>query len=433
MIIREVGWIRSHADKLCPVLREKAIGWYRPYRYAPCFTQKPLRSFRSRRQKIPVIVQGTENGFRMVSLDLVAKSAGCNVKRKLALINAFSTDVNAQSLKALVENDTVKRIWYDSEVKAVLDIASPTVGSSLLWDDEITGEGIVVAVLDTGIYAHADLDGRIVGFADFVKNRTEPYDDNGHGTHVAGCIAASGRESGAKYRGPAPGARVVGVKVLNKVGMGSLSTVIEGIQWCIDRKNIRIINMSLGSPANMSYVDDPVCQAVEKAWQDGIVVCVAAGNEGPEPQTVGSPGNHPVVITVGASDDMNTMDTLDDKVAGFSSRGPTRDGHVKPDFLAPGVNIVSLRSPGSFIDKQNKQSRVDSWYTSLSGTSMATPVCSGVAAQLLQVNGSLSPDQVKSLLRETAMDLFGLDPNVQGAGMINGQAAAAAAAKKEDK
>ncbi len=426
MIIREVGWIRSHIDKLCPVLRKQAMEWYRPARYAPCFTQRPLRRLMQRWRRIPVIVQ-TDESAGTLSLDALTGAAKCRVKRKLALINAFSTEVNAESLKLLAENEQVRKVWYDSEVRAVLDVASPTVNAKSLWDEGFTGKEIVVAVLDTGIYEHPDLSGRIIGFKDFIKDKVSPYDDNGHGTHVAGCIAADGKESGVLYRAPAPDACLVGVKVLNKAGMGSLSTVIDGVQWCIaskEKHGIRILNLSLGSQANMSYREDPVCLAVEKAWQAGLVVCVAAGNDGPDTQTIGSPAIHPDVITVGASDDMNTEDISDDRVAVFSSRGPTRDGLVKPDFLAPGVDIVALRSPGSLIDKQNKKARIGKWYTTLSGTSMATPVCAGVAAQLLQVDGSLTPDMVKQALGESARKIGDLDVNVQGAGIIDGLGAA---------
>jgi serine protease AprX len=205
-----------------------------------------------------------------------------------------------------------------------------------------------------------------------------------------------------------------------------LSRVIEGIQWCITNKeafNIKVLNLSLGSTATESFSNDPICQAVEKAWQAGIVVCAAAGNDGPQPRTIGSPGIDPLIITVGALDDMNTVNPEDEMVASFSSRGPTIDGLIKPDVLAPGTNIISLRSPGSLLDRKNKQSRIDNWYTSLSGTSMATPVCSGVVAQLLQLYPALTPDQIKTLLMKTARTLH-LDETVQGAGVIDASRAA---------
>jgi len=422
MILQEVGWIRSSSDKICPVLRKAALEWYRPLKHVPCFMQKPFKFLKQRWRKIPVIVQMDEAHVNSSSVKELAASVSCPIQKQLGLINAFSTKVNARSLEMLVSNSNVKKIWYDREVKAVLDVASPTVQSAPLWKSNLTGKGIVVAVLDTGIYDHPDLSGRIKGFIDLVNQKTKPYDDNGHGTHVAGDIASNGSQSNFRYRGPAPEAGLVGVKVLDKMGSGSLSTVIEGIQWCIENKEtfgIRVVNMSLGAAATESYKNDPVCRAVEKAWESGIVVCVAAGNEGPQPKTINSPGIDPLIITVGALDDLNTVNNEDDRVADFSSRGPTVDDLIKPDVLAPGANIISLRAPGSMLDKKNQQSRVDNWYSSFSGTSMATPVCCGVAAQILQTDESLTPEQVKRRLITTARKIGKMDPNVQGAGVID--------------
>jgi serine protease AprX len=431
MIFQEISWVRSHGNKICPALRKATLEWYRPPKHLPCFIQKPVKYIKQRWRKIPVIVQLKESENHVLAAREIASLAGCPIHRELPLINAFATKVNAKTLESLVRNNNVNKIWYDRKVMAVLDVASPTVQAPPLWNAGFTGKGIVVAVVDTGIYEHPDLAGRIVAFKDLVNQQIRPYDDNGHGTHVAGDIASNGSQSNFLYRGPAPEAGLVGVKVLDKNGSGLLSTVIDGIQWCIDNREttgIRVLNLSLGSPATESYTGDPLCQAVEKAWDSGIVVCAAAGNEGPEPRTISSPGIHPGIITVGAMNDMNTTSSGDDRVADFSSRGPTIDDLTKPDVLAPGVNIISLRAPGSTLDKQNKQSRVGTWYSSLSGTSMATPVCAGVVAQLLQANGSLTPDRVKARLVETALKLDDLDPNTQGAGVINAQKAASAAA-----
>ncbi|MFX4262241.1 S8 family peptidase [Pelotomaculum propionicicum] len=436
MIFKESGWIRSHAARLCPQTKKAALKWYRPVKYLPCFLYKPFNYLRQRFYKIPVIVQAAETRQGEHSFKDLAVWANCRVHRELPLINSFATKVTAGQMEKLLQNNLVKKIWYDREVKAVLDMASSTVRSAPLWERDITGRGIVVAVLDTGIYAHPDLGGRIVGFKDFVKNKTNPYDDNGHGTHVAGDIGSDGSQSGNLYRGPAPDAGLVGVKVLDKEGTGTLSTVIEGIQWCIDNKEslgIRVLSMSLGTTAIEAYNDDPVCQAVEKAWTNGIVVCVAAGNDGPQPKTITSPGIDPLVITVGAVDDMDTLTLDDNQAAWFSSRGPTIDGFIKPDVLAPGVNIISLRSPGSTLDKENKKSRISNWYIPLSGTSMATPVCAGVAALMLQIDGTLPPDQVKKRLMENTNTLVSLDPNIQGAGVIDAVKAANAGAGQKNK
>lgn len=166
------------------------------------------------------------------------------------------------------------------------------------------------------------MEGRITAFKDFVKNKATPYDDNGHGTHCAGDVAGNGLLSDGKYRGPAPDANLVGIKVLNKMGSGSLSTVIAGIKWCIQNKSqyqINVLSLSLGSTAEQSAADDPGVKAVEAAWDNGMVVCVAAGNAGPSEQTIGSPGISSKVITVGAVDDHNTVDRSEDVVADFQA------------------------------------------------------------------------------------------------------------------
>lgn len=309
-------------------------------------------------------------------------------------------------------------------------------------DTVLTGKGITIAVIDTGIHPHQDLEGRIKGFKDFVNNREGAYDDNGHGTHCAGDAVGNGFLSGEKYVAPAPDAKVIGVKVLDNLGSGSLSTVMDGVQWCIDynkdktyEEKIHIISMSLGAGAQLYYDEkqrpcencDPMVAIVDVAWESGIVVCVAAGNEGDDSGTIASPGISQKVITVGAMDDKNTIEPrTDDVIAGFSSRGKTIYGADKPDIVAPGVNIVSLRAPNSFLDKFQKSSRVDTNYFVLSGTSMATPICAGVVALILEVNRGMSPDDVKQRLMNGA-DPWGVNPgtelnrNTYGAGYINAE------------
>jgi serine protease AprX len=344
------------------------------------------------------------------------------VKHNFFMIRATAIRVTSKGLEEILDHPSVRRIHADREVNAFLDVASPTVEAPQLWPEGVTGKGVTAAVIDTGIHPHTDLEGRIVAFKDFVGERQFPYDDNGHGTHVAGDIASNGDASEQRYRGPAPEASLVGVKVLNKMGSGSLSTVIAGVDWCIQNKeryNIRVINLSLGSEATSSHEDDPVCKIVEKAWREGIVVCAAAGNDGPERGTIGSPGIAPSIITVGAMDDKKTIGRSDDTIANFSSRGPTIDGLVKPDVVAPGVDIISLRSPNSFLSKQIGGSGP---YISMSGTSMATPICAGIVALMLDKNPNLIPDEAKQILRQTAEDR-GLEPNVQGQGYVHAKRA----------
>lgn len=328
---------------------------------------------------------------------------------EIQLIGSFYGTLTPQMIRILVERQEVERIYYDREVQAFLDIAAKSTGArDVQLEEGLTGKGVTIAILDTGVYPHDDLTkphSRIRGFADFVAGKKNPYDDQGHGTHCAGDAAGNGFQSEGLYAGAAPGADIVGVKVLDFSGGGRLSTVIRGIEWCIENKEkygIRVLSLSLGSPALESYRDDPLAQAAEKAWHKGIVVCAAAGNDGPHRGTISTPGNHPLIITVGAADDRNTVSRDDDVKAPFSSMGPTLDGLVKPDIYAPGTDIISLNSPGSELEKMLSESRVGEYYIRMSGTSMATPFCAGVAALLLEANPYLSPNDIKSIFMSTA-------------------------------
>jgi len=358
------------------------------------------------------------------ALDQYMIDCGAAVVKELPIIDAVVIRVPLSVLGQLASNHAVHRLHLDRTMHTLLDTASPTIGTTPEWSKGLTGKGVTIAILDTGIYPHPDLispTNRIVAFYDPIQGKTEPYDDNGHGTHVAGCAAGSGVSSNGKYRGPAYEASLVGVKVLNASGQGSVSDIIDGIQWCIQHKEkygIRILSLSLGGPATESYKEDPLCQALEKAWAAGLTVFVAAGNEGPSAGTIGTPAIDPVLITVGATDDKYTVGSEDDAVASFSSRGPTIDGLVKPDIVTPGVNIIALRSPGSTLDNAYPQRRVDEHYFSLSGTSMATPICAGAAALLLQAKPEATPDEIKTALLNGAKDLFQA-PNNAGKGYVD--------------
>ena len=358
--------------------------------------------------------------------NVVTNYAQCELKRTLPRFSLQSGNFTAEALEDLCTNcGDVKKIYLDREYKALLDTATDTTRATDLQEEsDATGEGVTIAIIDTGVHPSPDLiepEERIIGFKDFVNDQEDPYDDNGHGTHCAGDAAGNGHLSDGKYAGPAPNANIVGVKVLDSMGAGSLSDIISGVDWCMENKeeyNIRILSLSLGGPASAPEDDDPMVQAVNQAWDEGMVVCVAAGNGGPAEETISSPGISQKVITVGALDDKETSDRSDDDVAEFSSRGPTIDGHTKPDILAPGVDIVSLRAPNSNLNKSKISKKVNENYVALSGTSMATPICAGVCAQLLQLNNELTPDELKEQLLEHAEDL-GLDANTQGKGSLD--------------
>jgi serine protease AprX len=294
------------------------------------------------------------------------------------------------------------------------------------------GTGVGVAVIDSGIAAHPDLNNangvsRVVYSQSFVTGDPTTSDEFGHGTHVAGLIGSTGASSGtgngyaATYAGMASNVNLINLRVLNANGAGTDSGVIAAIEEAISLQstyNIRVINMSLGRPVFESYALDPVDQAVEAAWKAGIVVVTAAGNEGRFLPTDGFgtvvvPGNDPSVITVGATMTELTASRYDDQIASYSSKGPTTLDHIcKPDLVAPGNRQVSLRVAGSTLDTAYPQYEIwptsgTSMYYELSGTSMATPVVSGAVALMLQQNSALTPDQVKARLMKTAWKGFG--------------------------
>jgi serine protease AprX len=225
----------------------------------------------------------------------------------------------------------------------------------------------------------------------------------------------------------APGANLVSIKVAGRDGSSDVSNVIAGIQWAVsfrDRYGIKVLNLSLGTDSTQTYRTDPLNFAVEKAWSSGIVVVVAASNRGPGARTISKPGDDPFVITVGAIDDQGTPGLGDDQLPNFSSRGPTAaDGLAKPDVVAPGAHVVSLRAPGSAIDTQFPN-YIDSAYRKGSGTSMATGVVAGAVALMLQANPTMAPDRVKYALKATARSDASSDPSAVGSGVIDAYSAA---------
>ena len=370
------------------------------FAFAANVDNKLVDVMKSAKGLIPVIVE-MNPGAKHADVNAL----GGKVKDTWTVINGFSADLPVAAINALAKNPNVKAVSFDAEVKVNLNIASQVVESNLLWNEGYDGDGVTIAVVDTGIYPHADFGSRIVGFKDYVNGRTAAYDDHGHGTHCAGITAGAG----ATYKGMAPHAKLVGVKVLNSAGSGSNSTIINGINWVVANKatyGIKVLSMSLGGTVTQSSTTDPVCAAVRSAWNAGLVVCIAAGNSGPSASTIGTPGNEPLIITVGASDDKNTVSISDDIVASFSSRGPTSyDGWTKPDLLAPGTNIISCKNAST-------------GYVSMSGTSMATPLVAGICAQYLEANPTATPATVKSNLKGSC-DSLGYTANVQGSGLVD--------------
>jgi len=399
----------------------------------------------------------------------VGKKGGV-LKTKLDVIKGAHYSVPVESLQSLADDPDVAYISPNRPLSgtstSTLDYTPESVNAQVAWQQwRLDGTGVGVAVMDSGVTAVGDLywwipsnqtyGSRIIYSQNFVPGTTDTSDQYGHGTHVAGIIASQGWFSTGgnfthTFKGIAPNANVINLRVLDQNGAGSDSTVIAAIQTAISLKstyNIRVINLSLGRQVYESYTVDPLCQAVEAAWNAGIVVVAAAGNQGRTDTagtegygTIAAPGNDPYVITVGAMKTQDTPTRSDDTIASYSSKGPTAyDFVVKPDIVAPGNQVISTLAPNAPLlstptdvylseyssstttstgsdgnTKNNKKNSTSSLttntispsYMRLSGTSMATPVVSGAAVLLLQQNPNLTPDQIKARLMKTASKNF---------------------------
>lgn len=293
----------------------------------------------------------------------------------------------------------------------IMDRVRRLLNIDAIHGQNITGKGVGVAVLDTGIFLHGDLHGRVDAVRSMVYGNRDGRDDNGHGTHICGIIAGDGSGSRGRYRGMAPEASIISVKVLGANGTGKVRDVEKGIDWVISHRkeyNIRIVNISIGTPSEQGTEKDRLLEAVNALWDCGVVVVAASGNNGPSPRSITVPGSSPKVITVGASDDQESIYIHGKLKSRYSGCGPTADQCiVKPEIVAPGSRIVSL-------------SHRHHGYTVKSGTSMATPVAAGALALLLQKYPELTPKDVKKRLYETSTDLH-LPREKQGWGMIHVQ------------
>jgi serine protease AprX len=348
------------------------------------------------------------------------------VKREFRIIPGFASTMTAAQARALARAPGVFRVEEDFKVSTTLDAANRDFGIEAARTafartafDSVTGSGVGIGVVDTGVDPnHEQLDeGKVVDFVDYVNNRTEPYDDHGHGTHVSSIATGDGvgGVNADTFKGVAPGASIYAAKVLDSSGYGNDSDVIAGVEWCADHEGVLIISMSLASLEPSDGLDS-LSQAVNTAVDMGKVVVVAAGNSGAGLKTVGSPGAAAKAITVGAVAEWSAPPVAENHSEGvylapFSSRGPTLDERNKPDIVAPGVTITAARAGST------------SGYVTYSGTSMATPFVSGTVALALQEDPSLIPDSVKEILMSTAQDRGpeGLD-NDWGAGLIDGSA-----------
>ena len=384
--------------------------------------------------RVYVLVEGTSSGAAAAAVDAV----GGKTDKRLDIVNAVSAWVQKRSIPSLSTQPGVRFVSPSTAVRFQSDGAPPrqatavypsVIGAPTLWSQGADGGGVGVAVIDTGISAVPDLAGRLTGGVDLTGGN-DPFNDQfGHGTFVAGLIAGSGAGSQGAYKGVAPAANLISVKIAGADGSADVSQVLAAIQWVVSFKDtfgIRVMNLSLGTDSTQSYLHSLLDYAVERAWDAGIVVVVSASNLGPNPGTVTKPGDDPLVVTAGAVDDNGTVDRADDTIPGFSGAGPTVDGFTKPDLVAPGRSVVSLRAPGSTIDQQFPTGRVGDAYFKGSGTSFSTAITAGAAADLLDADPTLSPDRVKGRLLSSAAPAPVTDPNIAGHGSLDVAAAATA-------
>ncbi|HET7219990.1 MAG TPA: S8 family peptidase [Vicinamibacterales bacterium] len=382
------------------------------------------------------------------------RKLGGRLGRKLALIDGLAAEVPNRVLRTLARRSDVISIHYDRPVAQHMNRAAVAVGARTVTQDwGYDGAGVGVAVIDSGItHYHDDLGyrgtstkvrvvagQRVTAFVDFVNDSLVAYDDNGHGTHVAGIIAGNGYDSYGARAGIAPAAHLVSLKVLDALGQGVISDVIAAFEWAVTNRvahNIRVINLSVGARVSESYLTDPLTLAAKRATDAGIVVVTAAGNLGKKANgsvqygSITAPGNAPWVLTVGASSTEGTAYRWDDVMASYSSRGPTAvDFEAKPDLVAPGTGIVSLSDPTSTFYSTKAAYLLSGTrnpgykpYLSLSGTSMASPVVAGTVALMIQANPNLTPNLVKAILQYTAQK-YRYDALTQGAGFLNAHGA----------
>jgi len=366
---------------------------------------------------------------------------GGSVRRQLRPASRWlSLRIPAHRLVALADEPTVEYIGIDEPVSTAMDTAreASNLPAAPAPETSLTGAGVGVAVVDSGVALHPDIL-TLTTVVDLVAHPVampappeDSIDPNGHGTHVAGIVVGNGTLSGGRQAGIAPQANLISVRVLDGLGRGATSDVLAGLQWIQANHGeygIRVVNLSLGHPVFEPAVDDPLVEAVEALWDSGVVVVCSAGNRGRSGfVTITSPCNSRKVITVGATNDVSTPEISDDRIATYSSRGPTAfDLFAKPDLVAPGNRIVSLRAPGSYFDMLLPDRRVAADpeqpgvldYYEMSGTSMASPIVAGAAVLMIEQDPTLTPATVKARLMMSARRAAFGDPMLSGAGYLD--------------
>jgi len=389
------------------------------------------------------------------------KNKGGKTKYSLGIIGGGAALVRGKNVLELTRDKDVDFVFKNVSVSALWSPAADAsklttpgikaVNAPQTWQQyDVCGRGVGVAVVDSGVYPHPDLAGRIVASVDFTGSSVTTTtavnaqgDPGGHGTHVAGLIAGDGSRSNGAHTGVAPCANIIDVRVIDANGNSNTGLILRGLQWVLANKNtynIKVANMSFGATQSGSYKIDPLATAAQVLTFSGITTVVSAGNSGPGLETITSPASDPFVITVGALDDNGTATLADDLVASFSSRGRTRfDRLSKPDLVAPGRKMVSLLSPSSTLGAQYPDQLVkavvstttsllgavtqvlapEAEYMRMSGTSMAAPIVSGTVALMVERNSTMTPAQIKNRLKKSVKPLSFGGSSDRGVGMVN--------------
>lgn len=339
-------------------------------------------------------------------------SQNCAIeKTELPFIGAFGLKIKPSMIASIARFSHVSYVTSSLKVQTQIDISKKIIE---IKNDTNIYHDFTCAVIDTGISPTLDLcvpSNRIIKFVDFVNDKNSPYDDNGHGTYVASVLAGYGTVSNRKYAGVDNNCNIIGIKALDNNGETGVINILKAMQWVVDNKkkyNIKIVCMSFGSM--VLTANDPLIAGAEVLWNNGITVVAAAGNSGPNSETIKSPGASSKIITVGAINDNRKdgkFNINDFEIADFSSRGPILDNY-KPDLVVPGVDIMG----GCNYRKEKTH------YKTMSGTSVATPIVAGVCCRLLSQNPRLKPNDIKHILLNNTIKIVN-DRNAEGYGLLN--------------
>jgi serine protease AprX len=445
-------------ERRLPIIHAVAARLH-PWQVARLHAMRGVRLYEDRTVSVRGTLLGSVSGSLLSTTNTLTSTTNSTVATSPvgavsgSVVAPVTSTVTTSPLVSTATSPLVSTVTSSTSVQDGTGVADPSllfytnfparIGADTLQKAGLTGAGVTIAVLDSGLWQDLlqNYGTRVLATQTVLNGATGPVqgDAYGHGTHVTSIAAGGAQNLAGQYLSIAPRANLVEVQAFNGKGQGRYVDVIAGINWIVANRqkyNIRVLNLSFGAPPQSYYWDDPLNQAVMAAWQAGIVVVAAAGNAGPSPMTVEVPGNVPYVITVGAlTDNYTPNDYSDDRLASFSSTGPTYEGFVKPELIAPGGHITASMSSAAYLANIDPNSMMpgENLFT-MSGTSMAAAVTSGVVALMIQADPSLTPDTIKCRLMAsaepavTSAGTLAYSVFQQGAGLIDALAAVSSGA-----